>query len=173
MEFEEVLKKRRMVRKYLKKEVSDDLIEKILKNAQKAPSAGFTQMQEFIIVKNQKQKERLAKAAFNQDFIKDAPVVIVVASNIERAYWRYGDRATNFYSITDGAFSTMIILLSAANYGLGACSVGAFDEKEVSKVLNLPDYVRPIFIIPIGYPAEKSKKLERLKLEKILHKEKW
>ncbi|MEM5801943.1 MAG: nitroreductase family protein [Candidatus Aenigmatarchaeota archaeon] len=173
MEFDEVLKKRRMVRRFVDKPVSEEILQKILKNAQRAPSAGFTQMQEFIVVKDKKQKERLAKAALNQKFIAEAPVVIVVVSNIERAYWRYGERAVNFYSITDGAFSTMLILLSCVNYGLGACSVGAFDEEEVSRVLNLPKNVRPIFIIPIGYPAERPERLERIQLEKLIHREKW
>jgi nitroreductase len=173
MELEDVVKKRRSIREYQKKDILEEILLKILNNARYAPSAGFTQVQEFIVVKDRKQKERLAKAALDQDFIAEAPVVIVVVSNWKRAYWKYGERAVNFYSITDASLSAMIILLSATNYGLGACPIGAFYEDEVKEILNLPDYVKPVFIIPIGYPAEKPEKLERIPLEKLIHREKW
>lgn len=173
MEFSEVLKKRKMVRKFKKKDVPDELIMKMLANAQRAPSAGFTQVQEFVIVKDEKTKEKLAKAALGQEQVSDAPVVIVVCSNWDRAYERYGERAKNFYSITDGAFSSLLILLSCIEHGLGACFVGAFHDEEVARILKLSEKVRPIGIIPIGYPDEKPGKFHRFDLEKILHFEKW
>ena len=173
MDFEKVIKKRWMCRKFRKKDVPSEKIEKILQVAYKSPSAGHTQPQEYIVIRDQKVKEDLGKAALGQMFIAEAPVVIAVVSDKERSAEVYGDRGRNFYSITDGAFSSMLILLSTINEGLRACFVAAFDDDAVSSVLNLPEHVRPIGLIPIGYCAEKPRKLHRIPRDKILHKEKW
>jgi nitroreductase len=65
-------------------------------------------------------------------------------------------RGKEFYSIIDGAFASMLILLTAVNEGIGACFVGAFQDKMVSEILELPDHVRPVGIICIGYPADEQ-----------------
>lgn len=173
MDFEEVVRKRKMIRVYKQKPVPDSLIMKILRNAQRAPSAGFTQVQEFIIVKSERVKEKLFHAALEQEQVKEAPVVIIVCSNTARSTPRYGKRGYDFYAVTDGAFASMLILLSCVNYGLSACFVGAFNDEAVSEILKLPKYVRPIGIITIGYPAEKPEKLERFPLKNLIHREEW
>ncbi len=173
MDFEVVLRKRAMIRSFQPVPVEDEKIGRILRNAWRAPSAGHLQPQDFIIVKDKDVKRRLSEAGFDQHFIEEAPVVIVVCSDTRRNVRRYRERAIKFYSITDGAFSSMIILLTVVNEGLGACLVGAFDDDEVSKVLGLPKEVKPIGIIPIGYPAEKPEKLTRIRLEKRLHYDRW
>ncbi len=162
-----------MVRKFKSKPVDDSLIDKLLRKAWTAPSAGHLQPQEFIIVKDQEVKQRLADAALRQQFVADAPVVIVVCADTRRNAWRYEDRGRNFYSITDGAFASLLILLTAVNEALGACFVGAFDDLKVSKVLGLPEEVRPIGIIPIGHPDERPEAFTRRPLENRVHKEKW
>jgi len=171
MEFELVLKKRRMVRSFKGIQVDDTQIAKLLKNAHRAPSAGFLQQQEFVVIKNKVTKVKLAEAAVGQDFIAQAPVVIVVCSNTDRVMKRYGDRGVNFYSIIDGAFASMLILLTVVNEGLAACFVGAFKDNEVSKILKLPKNVKPIGIIPVGYANEPPEKFERISLEEIVHYE--
>jgi nitroreductase len=73
-------------------------------------------MQEFIIVKNPATKKKIRQASVNQKLIKDAPVLIVVfCSNTSRSVGRYGQRGRDFYSIIDGAFASMLILLTAVN----------------------------------------------------------
>lgn len=171
MEFELVLKKRRMVRSFKDRQVDDAHIARLLKNAHRAPSAGFLQQQEFIVIKNKETKVKLAEAAVNQEFIAQAPVVITVCSNTDRVVKRYGDRGVNFYSIIDSAFSSMLILLTVVNEGLAACFVGAFNDKEVSRILKLPKHVKPIGIIPVGYANEPPERLERMSLEEIVHYE--
>ncbi len=173
MEFEEVVRKRAMIREYQDREVEDEKINKILKLAWKAPSAGFTQPVEFIVIKDKKVKEKLYESALYQDQVLNAPVIIVVVSDTSRSAARYGSRGVNFYSIIDGAFASMLILLACVNEGLGACFVGAFEDEKVQKVLGLPRHVRPIGIITIGYPAEPAPKYKRRDLEKIVHREKW
>jgi len=173
MEFELVLKKRRMVRSFKDTQVDDTHVMKLLKNAHRAPSAGFLQQQEFIIIRNKETKTKLAEAAVNQDFIAQAPVVIVVCSNTDRVVKRYGDRGVNFYSVIDGAFASMLILLTVVNEGLSACFVGAFNDNEVSKILKLPKYVKPIGLIPVGHANEPPEKFERISLEEIVHYERY
>ncbi len=173
MKFEAVVRRRRMVRTYQSRPVEDEKIMRLLRLAHKAPSAGFKQPQEFIVVRDPAVKTALARAALNQMFIAQAPVVIVVCADTARSASRYGERGIHFYSIVDGAFAAMLILLGVVDEGLGCCFVGAFDDDQVSRVLNLPETVRPIGILPIGYPAEPAEKYRRLPLERIVHKDRW
>jgi len=173
VEFNRVLKKRRMVRSFKDKPVDDSQVRKLLENAHRAPSAGFLQQQEFIIIKDGNTKAKLAEAAVGQYFIAQAPVVIVVCSNTDRVVKRYGNRGVNFYSIIDGAFASMLILLTVVNEGLAACFVGAFNDDEISKILKLPKHVKPVGIIPIGYANEPAEKFERISLEEIVHYERY
>ena len=69
-----------------------------------------------------------------------------MCSNTSRSIGRYGNRGKEFYSIIDGAFASMLILLSGVNEGIGACFVGAFEDSKVSEMLELPKDVRPIGI---------------------------
>ena len=96
----------------------------------------------------------MVEAALGQDFISQAPLVVVGCANEEIA-WRYGERGKNLYSICDVSASIQNMMLLATELGLGSCWVGAFEEKEVAKILNLPKNLRPIVILPVGYPAEK------------------
>jgi nitroreductase len=113
---------------------------KLIKIAHRAPIAGHTQVQEFIIVKDPVTKRKLRKAVGDQEYVEQAPILIIVCSNTSRSVDTYGSRGKEFYSIIDGAFASMFILLSAANEEIGACFVGAFQDNKVSEILNLPIY---------------------------------
>lgn len=132
-----------------------------------APSAGNTQEWNFIVVKDEEIKKKLAKAALDQDFIAEAPVVIVVCADLEKISLRYGKRGELLYSIQDTALAIQNILLSAHALGLGSCFVGAFDEERVKSILELPDNLRPLAILPIGYPAEQPEKPRRINFENL------
>jgi nitroreductase len=175
MDFDEVVKRRKMIREYDsdRQQIPNEIITKLIRNAHRAPSAGHTQVQEFIIVKDPSIKKKLRKAAVNQEYVESAPMLIVVCSNISRSVGRYGNRGKEFYSVIDGAFASMLILLSAVNEGIGACFVGAFQDNKVSEILELPKDVKPIGIICIGYPAEKPEKLERIDIDALVHYEKY
>jgi len=173
MEFERVIKKRAMIRAYQDRDVPDALIEKLTILAQKAPSAGFTQPVEFIVVRHAPVKRALADAALGQNQLTSAPVTIAVVSDTKRSASQYGDRGKNFYSIVDGAFAAMIILLACVDEGLGACFVAAFDDEKVSEVLGLPDHVRPIGLVTVGYPREKPSRRKRISLSKLIHENVW
>lgn len=174
MDFDEVIRKRKMVREYDQdKKISDKIIMKLIRNAHRAPSAGHTQVQEFIIIKDHAIKKKLRKAAVSQEYVENAPVLIVVCSNTSRSISRYGSRGKQFYSIIDGAFASMLILLTAVNKGIGSCFVGAFQDDKVSEILQLPKYVKPIGIIALGFPAEDPGKFKRIDISKVVHYEKY
>lgn len=173
MEFSAVVRQRRMVRAYRSGPVDVEKLARILRNAHRAPSAGHLEPQEFILVREEAVKRQLAQAALEQEFIAQAPVVIVVCADTRRLTRRYGQRGWDFYSIIDGAFASLLILLTAVDEGLGACFVGAFWDTEVGRILGLPPEVRPIGIIPIGYSADSPRHLQRRPLREKMHLEKW
>jgi nitroreductase len=145
MDFEDVIRKRKMVRKFKRnRPISDRMIVKLIRNAHRAPSAGHTQVQEFIIVKDPLIKKKLRRAAVDQEYVEEAPVLIILCSNTSRSVDRYGIRERDFYSIIDGAFASMLILLTTVNEEIGACFVGAFEDDKVSKILEIPEQVRPM-----------------------------
>jgi nitroreductase len=174
MEFNEVVRKRKMIRQYeLERPVPDYIVSKLIENAHRAPSAGHTQVQEFIIVKDSSIRSKIADAALGQSQVYDAAVLIVVCSNTSRSVDRYGKRGKEFYSIIDGAFASMLVLLTAVNEGIGACFVGAFEDDKVSKILALPEYVKPIGIIALGYPAERPQKFERIEISRLVFHDRY
>jgi nitroreductase len=117
-----------------------------------APSAGNLQSRKFYFVIDTGTKKKLAKAALGQDFISRAPLVVVACTD-RRISTRYGDRGVNLYSIQDAAASVMNMMLVAHELGLGTVWVGAFNEFDVFEILDLPENLRPVAIIPVGYPA--------------------
>jgi nitroreductase len=173
VEFGRVVKQRRMCREYTDQYVSDEQVERILDLAMRYPSAGHTQPQEFIVIRDQGVKDGLYRAALEQEYVSEAPVVIAVVSDTARSAEVYGRRGIEFYSIIDGAFASMLILLAAVDEGLGAAFVGAFDDGEVSRVLSLPRHVRPIGLISIGHCAERPRKFRRRPRKEILHRDRY
>ena len=173
MDFETVVKRRRMCREFLYRDVPQEKIDRILNLASRYPSAGYTEPQEFIVVHDRRMKEDLAHAALDQMFVAQAPLVIVVVSDVRRSARRYRERGVRFFSIIDGAFVAMLILLAVVEEGLGACFVGSFYDEEVQEVLSLPQEVRPIGIIPIGYCAEGPRKFRRRSREQIVHRDRY
>ncbi len=151
MDILHLVKKRRSVRNFKEKEIPKNLEKKLIESLIWAPSAGNLQSRKFYFVRNQEKKEAIAKAALNQNFISLAPLVIVACEdlNIEN---HYGERGKSIFGICDVAVAIENMMLVASEIGLGTCWVGAFDEKEIVKSLNIPTNLRPIAIIPVGYP---------------------
>ena len=98
-------------------------------------------------------------------------MVIVTCRNLTRNALRYGTRGRDFYSLIDASCASMMLLLAARNEGLGACFVGAYRDREVSRILGLPRHVQPVGIIPIGRPADSPPALSRLPLSEVVHQE--
>jgi len=173
MDLFEAIKGRRSIRRFLKKDVPEEHLNKILEAAIWAPSAGNLQPWEFIVIRDERTKREVARAALGQMWIADAPVVIVVCANEPRSARYYGERGRRLYCIQDTAAATQNMLLAAHALGYGTCWVGAFLENEVKKVLEIPDHVRPVAIIPIGVPGEKPSPRPRIPLDEVVHYEKY
>lgn len=173
MDVFDAIKGRRSVRAYKRDPIKDDDLKKILEAARWAPSAGNRQPLEIVVVKDEVTKQRLAQAARGQNFIIDAPVVLVICADVARALSRYGERGADLYCIQDTAAATQNIHLAAYALGYATCWIGAFDEKEAAEVVDAPSGVRPVAIIPVGKPAEKPSAPQRLPLSKIVHEEKF
>lgn len=111
-----------MIREYERnKSIPDYVMAKLIENAHRSPSAGHTQVQEFIIVKDHLTKSKLGDAALGQSQVYDAAELIIVCSNTSRSVDRYGKRARDFYIIIDGAFASMLLLLTSVREGINWC----------------------------------------------------
>ncbi|MBU5678498.1 MAG: nitroreductase family protein [Candidatus Aenigmatarchaeota archaeon] len=172
METIECIKTRKSVRKFKKKDIEKEKLIKILEAAINAPSSGNLQNWEFIIVRDEENKKHVAKAALNQNFIADASVVIIACSNNDKIIF-YGKRGRDLYAIENVSAAIQNILLAANDLGIGSCWVGAFDEKELKKILEIPENVRPLAIIPLGYPDENPEKPVRRSLSQVVFEEKY
>jgi nitroreductase len=155
MDVFEAISGRRSIRKFKKRDVERELILKIVEAGIWAPSAGNIQSWEVVVVRDEKTKEKLAAAAYMRDFIAKAPVVLVLCADKQRSATIYEERGSDLYCIQDTACAAQNMLLAAYALGLGTCWVGAFDEELVRKTLDVPEHIRPVALIPLGYPDEK------------------
>lgn len=154
MDFWSVIDSRYSVRQFDSQvDVTPEQVERILKTAIAAPSAGNRQPWHFYVVRDADLRQQLATAAFGQRFISQAPVAIVVCADAEQSADRYGSRGRELYCLQDAAIAAEHILLAAVALGLGGCWVGAFDEAQAAAALDLPDRHRPVAILPLGKPA--------------------
>jgi nitroreductase len=171
MEVFEAISRRRSVRSYKPDAVSDGDVERLLEAAHWAPSAGNVQPWEFVVVRKPEARRALAEAAFGQLFIEAAPLVIVMCADERRSSRSYGSRGRNLFCIQDTAAAVQNILLAACSMGLGTCWVGAFEEAWVRKVLRIPYGVRPVAIIPVGYPSGAVGTRSRRPVPEVVHEE--
>jgi nitroreductase len=172
MELIKAIKTRRSVRRFTNKPVEDEMIKQIIELGNLAPSAGNLQPRDFVVVKNQDTKKKLAKAALNQKFIAQAPFVIVICANMKRVT-PYGNRGHELYTIQDTAAAIQNMLLAVVDFGLSSCWVGAFNENMVVDILGLPSYIRPVAILPIGYSDIQQGTYSRIPVEDLIRYEKW
>lgn len=157
MEVWEAIAQRTSVRQYRHDDVAPRLINRILEAAISAPSAGNRQPWHFWIVRNPAVRRALSEAAWNQQTVADAPVVIVICADPDRSAATYGQRGRDLYCIQDTAAAAMNVLLMATALELGTCWVGAFDERQAAQALDLPKNQRPVAMITLGYPVDVPK----------------
>jgi nitroreductase len=173
MQTMECIRERRSVRDYKPDPIPEGIVKEIIEAATHAPSSGNVQDWEFIVIKNLETKTKIAAAAWEQDFIARAPVVLVVCSDLDRVSAAYGTRGETLYSIQNTSAAIQNLLLAAWEKELGSCWVGAFNESTLRDILVLPTNIRPLAIITLGYPAGVSKKPRRRSVKEVLHMERW
>jgi len=143
-------------------------IEPLLEAARWAPSGGNLQPWRFVVVGDPEQRLGLARVAYGQIFLAQAPTVIAVCAVPEESARIYGDRGRDLYCLQDTAVATENLLLAAADVGFGGCWVGAFDETGVVRVLGLPAGWRPVALVALGRPAEREPARSRRPLADIV-----
>lgn len=200
MEFEEVVRKRRMVRHFTDEAVPSETIDRIVQLAQRAPSAGFSQGISFVAVTDRETRVTLARLSGEEGytnnplapmhpFISEAPIHIVVCTSehIYKERYREPDKTSSDdkpeaewptpYWHTDAGCAMMLLLLAAVNEGLSGAFVGLWAKDEVRSLLDIPEHFHPIGIVLIGHGAADVKspslKRGRRQLSDVLHYDHW
>jgi nitroreductase len=168
MDLFETIKTRQSVRAYRNQEVEADKLEALLAAVDQAPSAGNLQAYQIYLVRDAKLKQALAKAALDQQFLTQAPLVLVFCADQVRASARYRDRGEQLYSVQDATVAAAYAQLAATALGLATCWVGAFDEAQVTRIMELPRGERPVAMLPIGYADEMPARTPRRELTEIV-----
>jgi len=168
MELMEAVRGRRSIRSFLDRPVEDEMLRAVLEAGRLAPSARNMQDWRFIVVKDKDTRLKLAEAARNQAFVAQAPVVIAACGTSDLVM-TCGQPA---YAI-DVAIAVDHMTLAAFSLGLGTCWIGAFYEDHVKEILGVPNGVRVVALLPLGYPAKWPRSTPRKSLEDVVAYESW
>jgi nitroreductase len=169
MDVLKAIRLRRSIRAYDSREVEEDKLLRVLEAGRFSPSASNRQERRFIVIKDAKTRKLLSDAAKNQRFVAEAPVVIAACA-VDTEYIMLCGQLS--YPI-DTAIAVDHMTLQAVEEGLGTCWIGAFDEKKVKEILNVPDDVRVVALLPLGYPLSIPEPTSRKSLAEIVRWEKW
>jgi nitroreductase len=148
--------------------VHGSLIHRILETVNLAPSAGDLQAYKITVVKSEELKKEIMFAALEQDFIAQAPIVLIFSADQKQSEMKYGDRGRALYATQDATIAAAYCQLAVTALGLGSAWVGAFDPLEVSRLIQAEPYEVPIAIIPIGYPAEEPERTSRKSIDELV-----
>lgn len=174
MEFRDVLRHRRMIRAFEPHPIPDDVLRRLLRAAQRAPSAGHTQPLELIVVRDPDIRRGLAAASWSRGARPDAgDATVVFCGDIVREAERYGARGSGKYLYSDVAFAAMLFMLSAIDNGLASAFIGDFHEEHVQAVLGLPPHVTPVGMVIVGYGGEDPRPRPWRPLREIIHRERY
>lgn len=171
MQFLEVVERRQSVRAFASRELEPEKLSALLEAVRLAPSAGDCQAYEIVVVQEPSGKAALAEAAYGQEFVARAPVVLAFVADPRRNVAKYGDRGASLYCVQDATIAAAYAQLAATALGLASCWVGAFDEQRVAAALKASGSLRPVALMPIGYAAETPTRPPRRSLGEIVRSE--
>ena len=157
LNFFELVKNIRSIRKYKEQEVEKEKIQKIIEAARLAPSAMNRQPYLLFVITKKDAITRISSAC-NQEW--KAPIMIAIVCNPKQAWVREDGEE---YWKTDAAIAMHQISLAAYAEGLGTCWIAAFNEKQMKKILNVSSDSRVAFLSPLGYPSEKKVPIQNRK----------
>ena len=196
MEFQDVVRKRRMVRHFTADQVPPETIDRIIDLAQRAPSAGFSQGSAYIVITDAEVKKRVAKLQGEEEYssagfhgwISEAPVAVVACVSEKIYHDRYAEPdkldeqgkeiewPTPYWFFDIGA-GCMLILLGAVDAGLAAAFSGVFDMDGMKELLGIPPHFHPVGVISIGHGAKdvRSPSLNRGRRRRteVVHYDRW
>jgi len=171
---------RRSIRKYTERNVSGELLDKILLAGTRASTTGNMQVYSIIVTRDATVKLKLAPAHFNQPMITSAPVVLTFCADFNRFNkWCRQRNARpgydNFLSFMTAAIDALLVAQTVCNAaeeeGLGICYLGTttYNAASIIDTLSLPKGVVPITTVTLGWPAELPVQVDRLPLDGVVH----
>jgi len=160
---------RRSIRKFTDQVVPDEMVSQLLKAAMAAPSAGNEQAWQFIVIRDRALLAAIPKFHPYSAMLKYASVAILVCGDLTlekfKGYW-----------VQDCSAATQNLLLAATTMGLGAVWTGVYPLEDrvagMRTLLNLPEHVIPLSLVPVGFPAEQPAKADRFNAERV-HNDRW
>lgn len=176
------IQNRTSIRKYSSREVSDELLNRLLEEAERTPTMGNLQLYSVVITRSEEGKKALAPAHFNQPMVTGAPVVLTICADYRRTtLWAENRKAHPGYdnilsfmnAATDALLFTQTFCNLAEEEGLGTCFLGTtvYMPQMIIDTLKLPKLVMPVATITLGWPDEQPAQSERLPLRSIIHQE--
>jgi nitroreductase len=169
MDFFEVVNERHSMRAFADRPVETEKVQKILETANRAPSAGDLQGYEIYLVTRPEHRSALVQAALAQEFIAEAPVVLIFCTNPARSAVRYKQRGIQLYSVQDATIACTFAMLAATALGLSTVWVRAFEEDAVREAVGIPQDLTPVAMLPIGYAGKKPRITPRRELSDLVH----
>ena len=174
MEFQDVIRRRRMIRTFESRPVPDPLLQELLRVAQRAPSAGHTQPLQVVVVRDAEARKDLAQASWSRGARPDAgDATVVFCGELIREAERYGARGAHKYLYIDVAYSALLFMLAATDHRLATAFIGDFHEEHVQAVLGLPPSVVPVGMVIVGYGSEPSRTRSWRPLRDVVHYDRY
>ena len=170
MEFADLIQKRYSVRAYQPTPVEDDKLQKVLEASVFAPTAANRQPFQLLVVHTNGREAELSRL-YQRPWLTQAPVIICACGISSQGWVRSYDGLN--HTLVDLAIVMDHLTLAAANLGLGTCWIASFDPQLVRRILSLPGEAEPMFLTPLGYPADQPGPKVRKPLRELVHFEKW
>ena len=173
---------RRTIRQYSNREVSQELLNRLMTEASRTQTMGNLQLYSVVVTRSAEKKQQLAPAHFNQPMVTKAPVVLTVCADFNRtSVWARNRKAVpgydNFLSFVNAGIDALLFTQTLCNLmdeeGLGYCFLGTtvYMPQMIIDTLHLPQLVMPVATITVGWPAEEPPLSDRLPLESFIHDE--
>ncbi|MBQ7420000.1 MAG: nitroreductase family protein [Prevotella sp.] len=173
---------RRTIRQYSDKEVSQELLNRLMTEASRTQTMGNLQLYSVVVTRSAEMKQKLAPAHFNQPMVTAAPVVLTICADFNRtSTWARCRQAEpgydNFLSFINAATDALLYTQTLCNLmdeeGLGYCYLGTtvYMPQQIIDILELPQLVMPVATLTVGWPAEEPPLSDRLPLESFIHEE--
>ena len=173
---------RRTIRQYSNREVSQELLNRLMTEASRTQTMGNLQLYSVVVTRSAEKKQQLAPAHFNQPMVTKAPVVLTVCADFNRtSVWARNRKAVpgydNFLSFVNASIDALLFTQTLCNLmdeeGLGYCYLGTtvYMPQMIIDTLHLPQLVMPVATITVGWPAEEPPLSDRLPLESFIHDE--
>jgi len=181
VEFIDLVRKRRSIRKYKSDPVPEEKLKYVLEAARFAPSWGNRQCWKYIIVTDAALRKKIIERTSPppidarrptrpRDWAAQAPIIIVGCADPTKS----GNKEEKQYYLLDMGISMEHMMLAAAEQGLGTCWIGGgFDEAVVKETLGIPKEIRVVALTPLGYPDETTEPRPRNTLEEITSRNHW